>query len=185
MSGPVSTPAGVPKKSKAGLLIGLLVAAIVGGGAIFAVLFLFVFRDAPEKSEMTPNTAASASAAPTASVAAIATSATPVEAPPAATSAAPAVVEAKDALITLTCEPACDAVVCDKKPVANAAAGVRLLPGTHTCTGRKAGFASATITFTTTAGSDGAQTLTLTKNAAPSTGGGNKPPCGTFVNPCK
>lgn len=185
MSGPVSTPAGVPKKSKLPLVLGLLFAFGVVVGGIVVVLFYVVGPDKPDAPEGSAPAASGSVAAtpPPASE----TTAPPT--PPAASSAAaeptPPTPEAKDSLVTISCDPGCDAVVCDKKPVPDPAAGVRLGPGAHSCVGKKAGYAAATVTFTTTPGTDAPQTLALNKLPDPPKSDGKKPPCGTFVNPCK
>lgn len=186
MSGPVSTPAGVPKKSKAPLILGLLFAVAIIGG-IVAALLVFVLGEKPDAPDTTAPASSGSVATPTPPVSA--TAPTPDPTPPAASSAAadptPPTAEAKDSLVTVACDPGCDSVVCDKKPVADPAAGVRLGPGAHNCVGKKSGYASATVSFKTTAGTDAPQTLTLSKLADPPKGEGKKAPCGTFVNPCK
>lgn len=187
MSGPVSTPAGVPKKSKLPLVLGLL----FGVGALAAIgvlLFVFVLNPNPDKPDAPDGTAPATSgsvAAPTPPTSETAAPSTPPAASSAAAEPTPAPPEAKDSLVTLSCDPGCDSVVCDKKPVADPTAGVRLGPGAHSCVGKKAGYAPSTVTFTTAAGTDAPQTLTLSKLADPPKGEGKKAPCGTFVNPCK
>ena len=179
MSGPVSTVAGVPKKPRRTAVM----AAVVGGlllVAAVAVALFFVTRSGDDEE---PVAAASTSGAAPSTAPSTAPSAAPADTPPAEAPPPPVASAAPDALVVLSCDPECDAVVCDKKPVKDPASGVRLLPGAHTCTARKPGLVATPVTFQTVAGEDGKQTITLVK-AEPPKPGGKKAPCGTFVNPC-
>jgi eukaryotic-like serine/threonine-protein kinase len=180
---------GIPKKSKAPLIAGVLFGLLALVGVVGAVLYLFVFRgDAGDEGDTSAAASASVATPTAASVATPTPTPTPTESAAPTASAVPETPPppATDSLVSLVCDPACDTIVCDKAPVADASAGVRLKPGKHTCVAKKAGYTIAPLSFDTKAGTDTTQTFTLTKiEAAPPKVTTKKGPCGTFVNPCK
>jgi eukaryotic-like serine/threonine-protein kinase len=189
--GPVSlSGTGIPKKSKAPLMIAVLVGLLALVGVIGAAVYVLVIRPNAESEGEGDQAAAAASASGAAATVAPSAATAPVAptesaAPPASAAPEPPP-PATDSLVSLVCDPTCDAVVCDKVAVKDFAAGVRLKPGKHVCTARKAGYTIAPLSFTTEAGADVTQTFALTKvETAPPKGTPKKGPCGTFVNPCK
>jgi len=185
---PARSPYLMPALAAAGVL---LIGAIVIGG-------IAISRSSSSEDQPPAKASATASApAPSATPSAV------VAAPSATPSASAAPPPPKDALVKLSCEPACDTIKCDGKAVSDASSGVRLDPGKHECKGSKKGYTTATETFEVKAGDEISKTLALTKVAVgggtyvppanttpPTKTGGTKTPgpaktCGTFLNPCK
>lgn len=168
---------GVPSKKSNKLIlagIGVGVGALLLGGLLVALLS----RGKEAPSTDAPGASASATAAPPPSGSA-------AEPPPAAASAsaAPESTGAPDSLVTLKCDPDCDEVRCDGKKI-DAAAGVRVKPGKHTCVASKKGYVPSADRFATTAGEDAARTVTLTKLPDAKPGSGKKKCKGTFLSNC-
>lgn len=102
--------------------------------------------------------AAAPSAAPSANVA---SAGLPAPLPAASVAASPAKAR-------ITCQPeACESVVCDGKPIAQAAdkadVEVEVEPGAHACSASKSGFTSQPVAFTATAGQTSAVQFELTR----------------------
>lgn len=183
----------VPPKKKSNMIVPV---AIGGGLALVTVLALggwFAYSRLHAPAVPAPASAAAAtSAAPAASTAPPPESAAPTEtasAPPASAepdAAAPAE-EPKDALVKFECDPGCDEIKCDNKPVEDPSAGVRLDPGRHSCTATKEGYVARTQTFSVKAGDEATRKFALAKQAKGGRVGGPAPAktCGTFLNPCK
>jgi hypothetical protein len=127
---------------------GIVVAALAIGGLAY---WLWPKSDAEARAAASASAAAS-SAPPTAPSAAPATSA-PEPAP--TTEADAGTGPSTDVIlgtVRLSCNPACETLFCDARPVDLAKAEVQLVPGEHTCRGGRRGYQPKYKTFTIAAG---------------------------------
>jgi len=167
-----------PASSKlAPLLVGVAALVLVGGGI---AAWVVMGRKTTPETVIVPIASATTpvveSAAPTTSVA---------EAPSAVPSADPTPPAAGEE-VALSCEPACDEIKVDDKPI-ELEKPLRLDAGKHVVIASKAEFKTVTETITVTAGQKNEKVWKLVSSAAkPSAGSGgtqvvNKPKCSRFI----
>lgn len=149
--------------------LALLVAHVAGSSSAAAVDSAPPARSATAAASASPQPAGSTRAAPSAS-------ATAEPAPP------------KQAMVRFECEPDCDRIECDGREVELDAGSAALDPGPHRCTATRRGYLPKNDRFQLDAGQEATRHLELTKlrprpQAVPHHK--KKPPCGTFINPCK
>jgi hypothetical protein len=143
------------------ILVALTAVVLLGGG----VVAFFVLG---KKPPIDPRPAASASALPSASApapeptasASAVPSAEPSAVPSAEPSAAPTAEPAPGAEVTLACDPECDEIKVDDKPI-ELGKPLTLTPGKHQVTGKKEGFLSVKETITVKDGSPLEKTFKL------------------------
>ena len=151
------------------IAVGAAVAALLG-----VVLWVWTGSKAPDTAAATTASAASSSASAVSSAGPDPAAQPPAQNDAAVSDAAP--VDAKpeekpeekpdDALVSFSCTPACDEVVCDNKKVSGHESGVRLQSGSHSCQGKAAGYVTMTDKFTVKAGEDMKREMKLSKPAS-------------------
>lgn len=172
------------------ILVGVVALLLLGGAAAAVVLM--------GKKPAGPEAAASASAsAPVAADTAPAASAPPAETAPPADTAAPAASADADAgppaadeqEVSLVCDPECDEIKVDDKPLDLTKSPMTLPPGKHTIVASKAEFKPVTEKVTVVKGTklEKKWKLLPAKVAAPAGPAvpGTTKPCGKFLKRCK
>lgn len=172
------------------ILVALTAVLLLAGGV---VAFIVIGKKPPAD----PRLAGSASALPSASappsaepspVPSAVPSAEPSAVPSAEPSAAPSAEPAPGAEVTLACDPECDEIKVDDKPI-ELGKSLPLSPGKHTVTGKKDGFQNLKETITVKDGSPLEKTFKLKEKVTPgpvvAPPPGTSKPCGKFLKRCK